>query len=93
MGAGGMRTHAIASARSCAASPHALAERVLVALITAAVGDLTSGELPEELAGCRGRADLATLMFVLSAISPEKMDAAAAAVATGLREGGLLLLR
>ena len=54
---------------------------------------MTSGELPEELAGCRGRADLATLMFVLSAISPEKMDAAAAAVATGLREGGLLLLR
>ncbi|KAL1530622.1 hypothetical protein AB1Y20_001522 [Prymnesium parvum] len=61
--------------------------------VVAAVGDLTRGCLPAELQPCAGRADLATLMFVLSAISPEKMGAAVATVAEGLREGGLLLFR
>ena len=51
--------------------------------IVASVGDLTEGALPAPLAECRSRADLATLMFVLSAISPEKMAAAVASVASG----------
>ena len=61
--------------------------------VVAAVGDLTSGALPAELAGCLGRADLCTLMFVLSAISYDRMDAAVRAIASGMREGGLLLFR
>lgn len=60
--------------------------------VVAAVGDLTSGVLPPEL-GPAGQAHLATLMFVLSAICPAKMPAAIAAVASGLREGGVVLFR
>ena len=45
---------------------HPLAE---AGRVVAAVGDLTEGSLPPELSGCA--ADAATLMFVLSAISPE----------------------
>ena len=59
----------------------------------AAVGDLTKGELPPELAPCLGRCDVATLMFVLSAISPERMAPAVDAAASALRDGGLLLVR
>lgn len=59
--------------------------------VVAAVGDLTSGELPPALRGCR--ADVCTLMFVLSAIAPDKFGAAIAAVASGLREGGVVLFR
>ena len=59
--------------------------------VVAAVADLTSGELPAEVAACA--ADVATLMFVLSAISPEKMGRALSAVRGGLREGGLVLVR
>ena len=61
--------------------------------VCAAVGDLTSGALPPELGACLGRCDVATLMFVLSAISPEKMGAAIGAVGAALRPGGLLLIR
>lgn len=65
---------------------HPLAGRV-----TAAVCDLTSGSLPPELSGCA--ADVCTLMFVLSAIAPDMFAAAIRAVASGLREGGVVLLR
>ena len=61
--------------------------------VSAAVGDLTCGRLPAELAPCLGACDVATLMFVLSAISPERMRAAVDAAASALREGGLLLVR
>ena len=61
--------------------------------VTAAVGDLTSGQLPPELAECAGKCDAATLMFVLSAISPPGFGAAIDAAAAGLRVGGLLLIR
>lgn len=61
--------------------------------VVAAVGDLTSGELPIELAECAGKCDAATLMFVLSAISPDKFGAAIDAAAAGLAEGGVLLIR
>ena len=63
---------------------HPLAGRV-----TASVGDLTSGALPAALAGCR--ADVATLIFVLSAIAPAKMRAAVDAV-RGQRRHSILLL-
>jgi len=68
------------------ANPLALAGRV-----TAAVGDLTVGTLPSELAGCA--ADVCTLMFVLSAIAPDKFGSALQATASGLREGGVVLFR
>jgi SAM-dependent methyltransferase len=55
--------------------------------VSAAVGDLTCGRLPAELAPCLGACDVATLMFVLSAISPERMRAAVDAAASALREG------
>ena len=61
--------------------------------VIAAVGDLTSGELPAELAECTGRCHAATLMFVLSAISPERMGPAIDATASALTTGGLLLIR
>ena len=62
--------------------------------VISAVGDLTSGRLPEELAdACGGACDVATLMFVLSAITPDKMAAAIDAAAAGLRVGGRLLIR
>jgi methyltransferase-like protein 6 len=63
--------------------------------VTAAVGDLTAGSLPDPLAAvCAGRCDIATLMFVLSAISPGAcMEGAIDAAAAGLKEGGLLLIR
>ena len=60
---------------------------------SAAVGDLTLGVLPPELAPCLGRCDVATLMFVLSAMSPPTMPPAIAAVASALKPGGLLFLR
>ncbi len=47
--------------------------------------------LPPELRECR--ADVATLIFVLSAISPPKMSDAIRAIRSGLRDGGLVLLR
>ena len=72
--------------RHVASHPLAAAGRV-----TAAVCDLAGGSLPAGIAGCD--ADVATLMFVLSAIHPQRFVAALSAVATGLREGGLLLLR
>ena len=50
-----------------------------------------AGVLPPELRECR--ADVATLIFVLSAISPPKMADAIRAVRLGLRDGGLVLLR
>ena len=59
--------------------------------IVAAVGDLTVGELPAELAGCQ--AHLCTLIFVLSAISEPKMAASLRAISSGLRDGGLVLFR
>ena len=59
--------------------------------IVAAVGDLTAGELPAELAGCQ--AHLCTLIFVLSAISEPKMAASLRAISSGLRDGGLVLFR
>ena len=59
--------------------------------VTAAVGDLTSGQLPCELACCH--ADFATLIFVLSAITPSKMPLALQTVGKGLRMGGLVLFR
>ena len=59
--------------------------------IVAAVGDLTTGELPAPISGCE--ADLCTLMFVLSAISEAKMPAALRAVRAGVRDGGLVLFR
>ena len=61
--------------------------------VCAAVGDLTTGRLPPELASGVGKCDVATLMFVLSAISPERMAHAIDAVASGLAPGGLLLVR
>ena len=62
--------------------------------VTAAVGDLTDGVLPSTLSECIGRCDVATLMFVLSAISPgEMMERAIDAAASALREGGYLLIR
>ena len=62
--------------------------------VTAAVGDLTEGVLPPELSECVGRCDVATLMFVLSAISPgPKMAAAIDTAASSLRTGGCLLIR
>ena len=61
--------------------------------VRAAVGDLTSGALPAELAPCLGRCDVATLMFVLSAISPERMGPAVDAAVSSLRDGGVLLVR
>ena len=62
--------------------------------VTAAVGDLTSGELPPELSECIGKCEVATLMFVLSAISPGLMMANAInAALSGLADGGLLLIR
>ena len=63
---------------------HALASEGRI--VAAAAGDLTSGELPLEIAGCE--ADLATLIFVLSAIAPAKMVCALRAVAKGLKRGG-----
>lgn len=68
---------------------HALASEGRI--VAAAAGDLTSGELPLEIAGCE--ADLATLIFVLSAIAPAKMVCALRAVAKGLKRGGVCLLR
>jgi methyltransferase-like protein 6 len=65
---------------------HPLAGRV-----TAAVGDLTAGSLPPGLSGCA--ADVCTLMFVLSAIAPDMFSKAIRAVASGLRDGGVVLLR
>ena len=59
--------------------------------IVAAVGDLTTGELPATISGCE--AHLCTLMFVLSAISEAKMPAALRAVRAGVRDGGLVLFR
>jgi len=59
--------------------------------VVASVGDLTSGSLPAELASCR--AQVATLVFVLSAICPEKMPSALAAVSAGLAQGGMVLFR
>lgn len=59
--------------------------------IVAVVGDLTAGELPAALAGCK--AHLCTLMFVLSAISEPKMAASLRAISSGLRDGGLVLFR
>jgi len=67
---------------------HPLAE---AGRVVAAVGDLTKGSLPPELSGCA--ADVATLMFVLSAIAPSKFGAALRAVRSGLRPGGAVLLR
>ena len=61
--------------------------------VCAAVGDLTMGSLPAELGGCLGQCDAASLMFVLSAISPARMCAAIAAVASSLRPGGVMLVR
>ena len=62
--------------------------------VVAAVGDLTSGALPPELGACIGQCHVATLMFVLSAISPgATMTAAIAATASALREGGRMLIR
>ena len=68
------------------AHPLAHAGRVI-----AGVGDLTTGRLPSELAGCT--ADICTLIFVLSAIAPDKFGSALGAIASGLREGGVVLLR
>ena len=69
--------------------PLAVAGRVI-----AAVGDLTDGVLPRGLSECVGSCDVATLMFVLSAISPgPKMAAAIDTAASSLRTGGCLLIR
>jgi methyltransferase-like protein 6 len=59
--------------------------------VTAAVGDLTTGSLPAELSG--SAADICTLMFVLSAIAPGMFAAAIRTLSSGLRDGGIVLLR
>mmetsp|Transcript_27751 Transcript_27751/g.58382 ORF Transcript_27751/g.58382 Transcript_27751/m.58382 type:complete len:329 (+) Transcript_27751:195-1181(+) len=59
--------------------------------IRAAVGDLTSGSLPDAISDCQ--ADIATLMFVLSAISVAQMPAALRTVHAGVRDGGIVLFR
>jgi methyltransferase-like protein 6 len=59
--------------------------------IRAAVCDLTSGALPAEFGEVR--AHVATLIFVLGSISPDKMPAAIRTCASGLRPGGKLLFR
>ena len=58
--------------------------------IAVATGDLTVA-MPAELAD--RRAHIATLIFVLSAMSRETMGAAVATVASALHDGGLCLLR
>ena len=58
--------------------------------IAVATGDLTVA-MPAELSD--RRAHIATLIFVLSAMSRETMGAAVATVASALHDGGLCLLR